>query len=155
MQARDIPGHSASLALLGVFILWFGWYGFNPGSALAIVGAGEIAALCAVTTTLAAAAGTISTLALSMALSASSTGHLVWDTIAAGNGALAGLVSITAATSVVHPWAAIIIGFIGGFVYVGASNLMAHVLKVIRHSHLFVVIKVLEHKTAFSPPEPK
>lgn len=129
-KAREIPGHSASLALLGVFILWFGWYGFNPGSALAIVGAGPIASLCAVTTTLAAAGGTISTLALSMALNYGTTGHLVWDTIAAGNGALAGLVSITAATSVVHPWAAILIGIIGGIVYVGSSNLMAHVLKV-------------------------
>lgn len=113
-----------------MFILWFGWYGFNPGSALAIVGASEIAALCAVTTTLAAAAGTLSTLALSMALSYSSTNRIVWDTIAAGNGALAGLVSITAGTSVVHPWAAIVIGIIGGGVYVASSNFMAHVIKV-------------------------
>ncbi|GMH37097.1 hypothetical protein BSKO_04970 [Bryopsis sp. KO-2023] len=129
-KAQDIPGHSASLALLGVFILWFGWYGFNPGSALALIGASEIAALCAVTTTLAAAAGTLSTLGLSMLLSYMSTNRVVWDTIAAGNGALAGLVSITAATSVVHPWAAVVIGFLGGIFYVGASNLVAHVLKV-------------------------
>lgn len=129
-EVQDIPGHSASLALLGVFILWFGWYGFNPGSALAIVGAGEIASLCAVTTTLAAAAGTIATLGMTMGLNFLSTGHAVWDTIAAGNGALGGLVSITSATSVVTPWSAIIIGAIGGFVYVGASKFMATVIKV-------------------------
>lgn len=130
LQPRNIPGHSASLALLGVFILWFGWYGFNPGSALAIIGAGPIASLCAVTTTLAAAGGTISTLALTMLLAHRSTGQVVWDTIAAGNGALAGLVGITASTSVVKPWAAILIGLIAGAIYVFASYLVASIMKV-------------------------
>lgn len=129
-KARDIPGHSASLALLGVFILWFGWFGFNPGSALAIVGASATAALCAVTTTLAAAAGCITTLFLQMGIIFARTGQVVWDVIAAGNGALAGLVSITAACSVVHPWASVVIGVIGAFVYTGASNLVLHGFKV-------------------------
>lgn len=129
-KPRDIPGHSASLALLGVFILWFGWFGFNPGSALAIVGASEVAALCAVTTTLAAAAGCITTLFVTMAVAYATTGHVVWDVIAAGNGALAGLVAITSSCSVVHPWAAIIIGIIGGCVYVSASNFVLRVIKV-------------------------
>eukprot|EP00803_Ostreobium_quekettii_P009089 evm.model.scf_515.7 EVM.evm.TU.scf_515.7 scf_515:56938-63082(+) len=129
-KARDIPGHSASLALLGVFILWFGWFGFNPGSALAIVGASEIAALCAVTTTLAAAAGCICTLFISMAVHYKSSGHAVWDVIAAGNGALAGLVGITASCSVVKPWAAILIGLIAAFVYSFFSWFIANVLKV-------------------------
>eukprot|EP00803_Ostreobium_quekettii_P009012 evm.model.scf_351.9 EVM.evm.TU.scf_351.9 scf_351:86824-94708(+) len=129
-KPREIPGHSASLALLGVFILWFGWYGFNPGSALAIVGASDVAALCAVNTTLAASSGCISALTLSMLISYYVTGNLVWDVIGAGNGALAGLVSITASCSVVQPWAALVIGFIGGFVYVASSNFVLHVLKV-------------------------
>ncbi|CAD7696073.1 unnamed protein product [Ostreobium quekettii] len=129
-KPREIPGHSASLALLGVFILWFGWYGFNPGSALAIVGASDVAALCAVNTTLAASAGSISALLLSMIISYYVSGNIVWDVIGAGNGALAGLVSITASCSVVQPWAALIIGFIGGFVYVASSNFVLHVLKV-------------------------
>lgn len=130
-KAKDIPGHSASLALLGVFILWFGWYGFNPGSALVLTGGGAlVAAHCAVTTTLSAAGGCVSTLAILLALRYFTTGHVVWDVIGAGNGALAGLVGITAACSVVEPWAAIIIGLVSGLVYVIASAFVAHVIKV-------------------------
>lgn len=130
-KARDIPGHSASLALLGVFILWFGWYGFNPGSALGLSGNGAlIAANCAVTTTLAAAGGCITTLAILLIQNYFSTGHMVWDVIGAGNGALGGLVGITAACAVVEAWAAVAIGVVAGFIYVGASNFVAHVIKV-------------------------
>lgn len=96
----DIPGHNASLAILGVFILWFGWYGFNPGSALAIVGFGDVAALAAINTTLSAAGGTVSALLVLMALEMMSTGHVVYDLIGASNGTLGGLVGITSACSV-------------------------------------------------------
>eukprot|EP00210_Caulerpa_lentillifera_P003868 g3695.t1 len=130
-KARDIPGHSASLALLGVFILWFGWYGFNPGSALGLSGVGYlVAAHCAVTTTLAAAGGTVTTLIILLIKNYASTGHLVWDVIGAGNGALAGLVGITAACAVVEGWAAIVIGIVAGFVYTGASFIVLNVFKV-------------------------
>lgn len=125
-RANNIPGHSASLALLGVFILWLGWFGFNPGSTLAVANttSAYIAANCAVTTTLAAATGTISTLVILMIKNYMSTGKIVWDVIGAGNGALGGLVSITASCSIVEPWAAIIIGIIGGAVYILGSNIM-------------------------------
>lgn len=100
VQPVDIPGHNASLAILGVFILWFGWYGFNPGSALLIIGSGEIAATAAVNTTLSAAGGTVSALMVLMALEFMSTGHVVYDLIGASNGTLGGLVGITSACSV-------------------------------------------------------
>jgi hypothetical protein len=97
-----MPGHNASLAILGVFILWFGWYGFNPGSALAILGYGPVASLCAVTTTLAPAAGTVSALIVLMLMEYKHSGHVVWDLIGASNGTLAGLVGITGGTAVVE-----------------------------------------------------
>jgi Amt family ammonium transporter len=106
-----IAGHSIPLASLGVFILWFGWFGFNPGSSLH-VGDGSLIALVAINTNLAAAAGGIFALVT------------VWkifgkpDLSMAMNGALAGLVAITAPCAFVDPWAAITIGAIGGIIVV-------------------------------------
>jgi Amt family ammonium transporter len=106
-----IAGHSIPLASLGVFILWFGWFGFNPGSSLH-VGDGSLIALAAINTNLAAAAGGISAMIM------------VWkmfgkpDLSMAMNGALAGLVAITAPCAFVDPWAAIVIGAIGGVIVV-------------------------------------
>jgi len=110
-SANMIAGHSIPLASLGVFILWFGWFGFNPGSTLS-VGDGSLIARVAINTNLAAAAGGI----LAMLT--------VWklfgkpDLSMAMNGALAGLVAITAPCAFVDPWAAIVIGAIGGILVV-------------------------------------
>lgn len=57
-----IKGHSVTLQVLGTFFLWYGWYGFNPGSALAIIGISNVVARCAVTTTMGAAAGGVTVL---------------------------------------------------------------------------------------------
>eukprot|EP01026_Neomeris_dumetosa_P048177 TRINITY_DN415_c0_g1_i5.p1 TRINITY_DN415_c0_g1~~TRINITY_DN415_c0_g1_i5.p1 ORF type:complete len:472 (-),score=83.06 TRINITY_DN415_c0_g1_i5:329-1744(-) len=127
---QPIPGHNASLTILGVFILWFGWFGFNPGSTLGLSGVALTASRCAVTTTLCAASATITTLVILMVLNYFSTGHIVWDLIGTANGTLGGLVGITASCSVVQPWAAVVIGIISGFVYVGASNFILRVLKI-------------------------
>ncbi len=112
-KARAIAGHSIPLASLGVFILWFGWFGFNPGSTLGISSdGGASAALVAMNTNLAAAAGAV------MAM------ITVWvlfgkpDLSMTMNGALAGLVAITAPCAFVDPWAAIVIGAIGGVIVV-------------------------------------
>lgn len=120
------PAHSVSLQILGTFILWFGWYGFNPGSALAIASedSGNVAALCAVTTTLAAAAGCVTSMFTDAIFEGKKTGETSYDLTMAMNGALGGLVAITAGCSVVRPWAAIIIGIIGGWVYFGFSKLL-------------------------------
>ena len=120
------PAHSTALQILGTFILWVGWYGFNPGSALEISTANtaQTAALCAVTTTLGAATGCVTALFTDSFLESMKTGETSYDLTMAMNGALGGLVAITAGCSVVEPWAAILIGAIGGWIYLGASKLL-------------------------------
>jgi len=122
----DFPAHSVALQVLGTFILWFGWYGFNPGSTLSISpeNYGAIAALCAVTTTLSAAAGCVSAMFTDTILGMISTGEAEYDLTMAMNGCLGGLVGITANCSVVEPWAAVMIGIIAGWVYVLSSKLL-------------------------------
>merc|ERR1712038_477630 len=116
--------HSVSLQVLGTFILWVGWYGFNPGSTLGINGYGDVAALCAVTTTLSAACGCVSSMFTDTIIGMIRTGEAEYDLSNAMNGALGGLVGITANCSVVEPWAACVIGLVSGWVYLGASNLL-------------------------------
>jgi Amt family ammonium transporter len=106
---RTIPGHSTPLMVLGVFILWFGWFGFNPGSTLAM---NELAAHVAVTTNLAAAAGALGATAVIWLRSGKP------EVGMAGNGALAGLVAITAPCAFVEPWAAVVIGLAAGVLVV-------------------------------------
>ena len=76
-------------------------YGFNPGSALAIIGYGPVVALAAINTTLAAAAGTLSALVALLVMNLITTKHVLWDLIGASNGTLGGLVAVTAGCSVV------------------------------------------------------
>lgn len=123
---KEFAPHSVALQVLGTFILWFGWYGFNPGSTLAISpdGYGAVAALCAVTTTLSAASGSVSAMFTDTILGMISTGEAEYDLTMAMNGALGGLVGITANCCVVEPWAACLIGIISGWVYVGSSKLL-------------------------------
>ena len=109
-RPRAIPGHSMPLVGLGVLILWLGWFGFNPGSTLGALG--NRFAEVALVTNLAAAAGVIT---------AVSTMYLMRKTIdigMAGNGAIAGLVAITAPSGYVEFWAAPIIGALAGVVVV-------------------------------------
>jgi ammonium transporter, Amt family len=125
-KAKAIPGHNLSLASLGVFILWIGWFGFNPGSQLAIAGQANAAAvsLIFVTTNIAAAGGAISAMffmwmkykkpPLSMTL----------------NGALAGLVAITAGCDAVSPAGALIIGVMAGIVVILSVEFFDKVVKI-------------------------
>lgn len=109
-KPRPIIGHNMALAALGTFILWFGWFGFNPGSTFS---AHHLRiAVVAVTTNLAAAAG---------ALTALITVYLKtrkWDLGMALNGTLGGLVAITAPAAWVEAWAAVVIGVIAGLIVV-------------------------------------
>jgi len=122
-----IAGHSSVLQVMGTFILWLGWYGFNPGSTLGIsaFGYSRDAARAVVTTTMAAATGGVTVCMLEKLV-----GSKTWDVGAVCNGILAGLVSITAGCSVLTPYMAVITGFIGGFVYYGASKCVLNVCKI-------------------------
>jgi len=120
-----IAAHNTTFQVLGTFILWVGWYGFNPGSALAIAGSGQIMSRAIVTTTLSAGTGGLTVVIADKFL----VSH-TWDVGMLCNGILAGLVSITAGTADVYPWASIIIGFLGGFVYLGASKTVLYICKV-------------------------
>jgi Amt family ammonium transporter len=108
-KPRAIPGHNIPFAILGVFILWLGWFGFNPGSELA---ADQYVMSVGVNTMLAAAAGAlISTVTIWMKSGKP-------DLAMIGNGALAGLVAITAPCGAVGPISSVIIGGVGGLLVV-------------------------------------
>jgi Amt family ammonium transporter len=118
---NSIAGHSITLGALGVFILWFGWFGFNPGSTLAAVpDIGRIA----VTTNLAAAAAATTVMIVS------------WfkygkpDVGLTLNGALGGLVAITAGTAAVSLWGAVAIGVVAGLVIMYGIVFIDRVLKI-------------------------
>merc|ERR1719502_2073630 len=120
-----IPAHNTTFQVLGTFILWLGWYGFNPGSTLAIAGSGLTMARCVCTTTLSAAMGGLTVVMLDKMLISKT-----WDVGMLCNGILAGLVSITAGTGNVYPWAAMVMGLLGGFVYLMSSKTVLHICKV-------------------------
>lgn len=113
-KSRAIPGHNLMAAALGVFILWFGWFGFNPGSQLAASGEVNRIAISHVflTTNLAAAAGAIGTMFTSWIKYGKPSFSLTL------NGVLAGLVAITAGCDLVSPLGASIIGLVAGIVLV-------------------------------------
>ena len=113
-RANAIPGHNMPFAVLGTIILWFGWFGFNPGSTLAVASGDKIGyfGYVALTTNLAAAAG---------ALGGVLTAWIVIkkpDISMMLNGAIAALVAITAACGFVAPWAALVIGVVSGAIAV-------------------------------------
>ena len=103
--------HNLSLTILGASLLWFGWFGFNAGSAL---GANALAVKAFLTTQLAAAAGAVGWLIIEWKRSGRPT------TLGIASGAIAGLVSITPAAGFIYPMWAIVIGFIGGIGCYGA-----------------------------------
>ena len=109
-KPNAIPGHSMPLAQLGVIILWFGWFGFNPGSTLNATNLHF--ADIVVTTNLAAAAGAIGAMLAIYKVQKS------LDVGMIGNGAIAALVAITAPSGYVEPWAAIVIGAVAGVIVV-------------------------------------
>src|SRR5438093_11763285 len=112
-RANPIPGHNIPYAVLGTIILWFGWFGFNPGSTLSVdYGGFGYFAYVAVTTNIAAAAGAIGGITAAWIFLKKP------DISMMLNGVLAALVAITAASGFVAPWAAIVIGLVSGCIAV-------------------------------------
>lgn len=125
-KANAIPGHNLTLGALGVFILWFGWFGFNPGSQLAAAGTDNAVAIghIAVTTNLAAAAGAVTAMIVAWIRYKRPTLSLSL------NGALAGLVAITAGCDAVDPMGAVAIGIMAGFILPFAVEFFDKILRV-------------------------
>ena len=118
-RVNPILGHSMPLGMLGVLVLWIGWYGFNAGSTLGLTGGlAAIAARVAVTTTLAAGAGASTAMLVSWLRYGKS------DLSLTLNGLLGGLVAITAPTATVAPWAAVVIGIVAGVIIVFGVELL-------------------------------
>jgi Amt family ammonium transporter len=113
------PGHDLTLAALGGVILWFGWYGFNPGSTLSAIDAAGIGRV-ATNTTLAAAAGGLSAMAFVYPRVKK------WDMGITINGFLGGLVAITAGCYWVNALGSVIIGLIGGIIIVIGIDIVEH-----------------------------
>ena len=121
-KPRAIPGHNIPLAALGVFILWLGWFGFNPGSTMGASRIDISHIVC--TTNTAAAVGAITALFTSKLIFGK------WDAGMALNGTLAGLVAITAPCAWVTINGALLIGGIGGVLVVLSVLFVEHVLKI-------------------------
>ena len=130
-KPNSIPGHSITLAALGVFILWFGWFGFNPGSTLSVLvlddsGNFSIAAIgtIAMTTNIAAAAGAFTAMIFTWVK------HGKPSVSMALNGAIGGLVAITAGCAYVSIEGAFIIGLLAGVLVVASIEFIEKVLKI-------------------------
>ncbi|WP_312938501.1 ammonium transporter [Oscillibacter sp.] len=123
-KSRAIPGHSITLGCLGVFILWFGWFGFNPASSLAIDGLTQNVGRIFVTTNMAAVTATL----IAMCITWVKYGKP--DVSMTLNGSLAGLVAITAGCSTVTVTGAAIIGILAGFIVVFGVEFIDQKLKI-------------------------
>lgn len=125
-KSKAIPGHNLTLACLGVFILWFGWFGFNPGSQLAAAGYGDQTAISHVflTTNLVACTGGFLALIVSWIKYGKPSLSLTL------NGILAGLVGVTAGCDLISPMGAALIGAICGTVMIFAVEFIEHRLKI-------------------------
>lgn len=111
------------------FILWFGWYGFNCGSALSITGPNQskVVSVTAVNTTLSAASACVAALLANYIYDERKTGEGTFSLTYAMNGTLGGLVAITGGCSIVEPWSAVVIGFVAGLLYLYISKFLVRI----------------------------
>jgi Amt family ammonium transporter len=119
---NKLPGHNLPFVVMGTFFLFFGWFGFNPGSTLAATDL-RIAVI-ATNTFLAGTTGAVVALYWSIVRTGKA------DIVLACNGCLAGLVAVTAPCAFVEPWAAVVIGAVAAPVMIGGLNFVERILKV-------------------------
>eukprot|EP00879_Flechtneria_rotunda_P018566 GHRR01019481.1.p1 GENE.GHRR01019481.1~~GHRR01019481.1.p1 ORF type:complete len:451 (+),score=88.92 GHRR01019481.1:262-1614(+) len=121
---REYRETNSNLVVLGTFLLWFGWYGFNPGSAVSIAGYTGAATVSrtAVTTTLAAGMGGVAAMVIHYAV------YRRWDVMQLCNGVLSGLVSVTPGCGVIDPWAGLIVATLGAALFLFLDHLMLKAL---------------------------
>jgi len=141
-KPKAIPGSNLAMGALGVFILWFGWFGFNPGSQLAAAGVDNAMAISHIfiTTNLAAAAGAVTAMIITW-MRYKRPGLSI--TL---NGALAGLVAITAGCDVVSPGGAVAIGIIAGIVLVFGVEFIERILKIDDPGKLVYFRRIAKYK---------
>eukprot|EP00878_Enallax_costatus_P025329 GHUV01027097.1.p1 GENE.GHUV01027097.1~~GHUV01027097.1.p1 ORF type:complete len:471 (+),score=64.51 GHUV01027097.1:207-1619(+) len=121
---REYRETNGNLVVLGTFLLWFGWYGFNPGSAVVIAGSTSAATVSrtAVTTTLAAGTGGIASMFMSYAV------YRNWDVMQLCNGVLCGLVAVTPGCGVLSPWAGVVVAILAAGLFLGLDHLLLKLL---------------------------
>ncbi|KAK9810023.1 hypothetical protein WJX72_003542 [[Myrmecia] bisecta] len=134
-KPNEMPGHNAVYYTAGVLLLWFGFYGFNPGTMGQIVAAdgssfSNVVARCALSTTLGGGFGAASGLIVYLIYSKLRFKHFIWDLTAAGNGALGGMIVITSGCATLRPWSAALGGIIGGALLLPGQILTLNVMKV-------------------------
>ncbi|MCU0463136.1 MAG: ammonium transporter [Anaerolineae bacterium] len=115
---KMVTPHNLGLALIGTLILWVGWYGFNPGSTLGIVGVAGTVGIVVLNTTMGGGVGLLSAMFFQYFRSGK------WDLAVTLNGSLAGLVAVTAGCAFVSPLAAIIMGAVGGIIVILWGDLL-------------------------------
>jgi len=125
-KVRPMPGHSVPLQALGTFTLWFGWYGFNCGSAVTYKTADMFyaASYSVVNTTLSGAMAAVTALFARLIIEERRTGEVTFDVDATLNASLGGSVAITAGAGLLHPYCSVIVGFFAGLIYLTTSELL-------------------------------
>ncbi|CAK0739452.1 hypothetical protein CVIRNUC_001167 [Coccomyxa viridis] len=139
-----MPGHNAVLYMSGVLLLWFGFYGFNPGTMGQLIAAdgtsfSGVVARCAISTTMGGCFGGTVGIIVQLIYSKLCHGQAIWDLTAAGNCALTGMIVITSGCATLEPWAAALGGVVGGLIVLPSSLFVSHVLKIDDPVDAFVV----------------
>lgn len=124
-KMNELKSYNTTFATLGLFILWFGWYGFNCGGAVIFNGKSGLIGRVAINTTLSGGVAAVTSVLIGR-IQNREIRYYKYNLADLNNGVLAGLVAITGSCAFVEPWAAICIGIIAAFVYKGAGHLVSH-----------------------------